>query len=241
MEPLVSVTTSFRRPDLFVPLSVRAITGRTGTAILNRFGTPGIAAWIGYLTACKLNRPEGEIVYASEAEGWALLGLRGHEPDFTLEEFFAFTGKLRKTRKQRSGKLTYVKNQAWERWTKTQKQEAERQRKARTRAQNERDIKRTQAGHPAGHKADLDLELELEGPPQPPLRGGANGSRPLGIKELRKFTGCRATRGSHGAGHIQDVLGTDKPPPDWPHAKPGRAEVEAALQKQHAALPGEPV
>lgn len=151
---------AFRRPDLFVPLSVRFATGKTGSAIQGRYGTEGLAVWAAYLAACKLHRPEGEIVYASEPEGWALLGI-DQPPGFTLDAFFTYTGKLKKTRKQRSGKLTYVICTAWSRWTNAQKQEASRQRKARSRAQTERDIDRdqsvTRAGHAAGHKRDLEV------------------------------------------------------------------------------------
>ena len=41
-------------------------------------------------------------------------------------------------------------------------------------------------------------------------------------------TGCRMTVGSHGIGYVADPLGTDVPPPGWPHARPTRAEVAAA-------------
>lgn len=43
-----------------------------------------------------------------------------------------------------------------------------------------------------------------------------------------RYTGCRRTLGSHGFGFVADPLGTDVPPPDWPHARPTRAETEAA-------------
>jgi hypothetical protein len=143
-----------QRPDIYVPLSVRFHTGRTGTALRKRFGRDGAFVWACYLTACKLNQPAGEISYASEAEGWARLGLDDDPPDFTLSDFFAATGKLRKTKKQRSGKVTYVICTVWERWTKAQKQEAERERKARIRAKSKRDIKRTRSGQGVGHRAD---------------------------------------------------------------------------------------
>ncbi len=216
---------TFRRPELFLPLSVRFASGRTGTALQNRFGLPGLAVWAAYLAACKLNRPEGEIVYASETEGWAILGLRGHEPEFSLQEFFGFTGNLKKTRRTRSGQLTYVVCTPWGRWTKTQKQEAERRRKARLRGQSERDTERTQDGKLTGQESDLEVEVEEE-PPLTPPPGGNRQS--LTKRELRRYTGCRHTRGTHGSGYKHDPLGTDKPPPDWPYDKPTLDEVLAA-------------
>lgn len=42
-------------------------------------------------------------------------------------------------------------------------------------------------------------------------------------------TGCALRRGSHGVQEVYDVLGTDRPPSGWPHARPGRDEVEPIL------------
>ena len=50
------------------------------------------------------------------------------------------------------------------------------------------------------------------------------------------YTGCRRTAGSHGVGFVADPLGTDTPPPDWPHARPTRAEI-AAAERAAAAAP----
>lgn len=72
----------------------------------------------------------------------------------------------------------------------------------------------------------LEVEVEVETPPTPP---GGNGKIHLTAKDLRRYTGCKITRGTHGQGWKHDPLGTDKPPPDWPHEKPTRTEVEAAL------------
>lgn len=79
-------------------------------------------------------------------------------------------------------------------------------------------------------------EERREEPPQtPPQSGGAPRLSPngkLSARALRRFTGCRAVRGSHGASFVRDVLGTDRPPSDWPHEPPSRAQVEAALTKE---------
>ncbi len=43
-------------------------------------------------------------------------------------------------------------------------------------------------------------------------------------------TGCRLGRGSHGASHVYDTLGTERPPSGWPYERPGRVEVEEKVK-----------
>jgi len=63
------------------------------------------------------------------------------------------------------------------------------------------------------------------------------GSRGAGwVEKLSSYTGCRLVRGTHALGHRHDVLGTDRPPADWPYPRPTRQEVLAALAKEEAAL-----
>jgi hypothetical protein len=52
-----------------------------------------------------------------------------------------------------------------------------------------------------------------------------------------RYTGCRRTLGSHGLGYVADPLGTDVPPPDWPHLRPTRAQI-AAAERAAARVPG---
>lgn len=68
-------------------------------------------------------------------------------------------------------------------------------------------------------------------------------------RELAKYTGCKATRGTHSSGWKYDPLGTAKPPPGWTHAKPTAEQIQAALakrgqptasQRQANGQPGEP-
>ena len=79
-------------------------------------------------------------------------------------------------------------------------------------------------------------EKEKE-PPKPPAERGALESIPK--KELRRFTGCRWVRGSHGASYIPDPLGTDRPPDNWPYERPSRREVELALEAASPPTPTE--
>lgn len=71
-----------------------------------------------------------------------------------------------------------------------------------------------------------EVQEQRETPPTPPRNGGA---QKLSQKQVRKYTGCRQTRGSHGFGFVRDPLGTDKPPADWPYERPSKEEVGAAL------------
>jgi hypothetical protein len=91
---------------------------------------------------------------------------------------------------------------------------------------------------PSRARADArsrETETEREPPPTPSADAeGENGRQPLTLtaKELRRFTGCKRVRGSHGLGYKRDPLGTDKPPADWPHEPPTKAEVAAALARE---------
>ena len=55
-----------------------------------------------------------------------------------------------------------------------------------------------------------------------------------------RYTGCRRTLGSHGFGYVVDPLGTDVPPPDWPHPRPTRAQVAAAERAAQQDAPATP-
>lgn len=52
------------------------------------------------------------------------------------------------------------------------------------------------------------------------------------VENLSSYTGCRHVRGEHGFGYVRDVLGTDRPPTDWPYARPTRAEILKALKER---------
>lgn len=81
----------------------------------------------------------------------------------------------------------------------------------------------------AGDRARGEGEKEKEPPQTPPQTRG--GSR-LSPKALRGYTGCIATRGSHGTGWKHSILGRDKPPPDWPHGAPSELEIRVAIARQ---------
>ena len=99
------------------PIDVHVAHGRTGKKLLAKFGRDGLLVWNLYLLACKRNVNEGEFTYHSEQAGWADLGLPyPHTPAFTLDEFFSFTGQLKKTRKTRSGDVVKTLCTSWGDW-----------------------------------------------------------------------------------------------------------------------------
>lgn len=54
------------------------------------------------------------------------------------------------------------------------------------------------------------------------------------VKNLSSYTGCRYVRGEMGVSAKYDPLGTERPPNDWPHERPTRAEVLEALNERSA-------
>lgn len=104
----------------WVPISSTVAHGSTGTAILRKFGRDGLLVWILFLAACK-REGIGSMTFTTEGEAWRLLGVDpADEPfEFTLGEFFAYTGQgLKLTTKSRSGRVTTVgvKPDVWKTW-----------------------------------------------------------------------------------------------------------------------------
>lgn len=205
-----------RRPTPYVPISVSFGTGRTGTAIQERFGLEGLGAWAMLLTAAA---PNGMVVLRHDQD-WQALGV-DVPPSFTLAELLSFLGQRKQTRTTRQGRTHYVEITQWERWNHVKRTELARRRKARSRQESERDTDVTEAGQV--RDPDTDTEEEIDNPPSPP-----EGAETITRKELRRYTGCRVARGSHGTSFVHDSLGTDKPPSDWPHERPTESEVLAA-------------
>jgi hypothetical protein len=222
-------------PDRYFFVDLDFFHKRTCARLLDDLGPYGPLAWLSLVAEAKRSRIPGTVIVTSEPDFWLQLGLAGHDLGFTMNDFLTLTGRLKHTSRTPVGRLTHITLTRYEDWQKDQRRFAERIKKRRTRAQNEGDIDGTGQGTTPGHDTDadgdLELELELVNPPYPP--SGGNGT--ISKKELRRYTGCRITRGTHGSGYARDPLGVDKPPPDWPHDKPTEAEVIAALEKRDAA------
>jgi hypothetical protein len=133
----------------YVPISVDIARSRTGRRLLERFGPDGLLVWILVLCAAKKNPNQGEFVYVTEADGWERLGI---EPaGFTLDEFFAYTGRLHNT-KRVSNEPKTSEIRAWNEWNTSIKRELSAERMRRKRAQKTRNNRRT----------EVEVEVEVE-------------------------------------------------------------------------------
>jgi hypothetical protein len=147
-----------------------------------RFGPAGLVVFIAFLCACKKNQPQGQITFSSEhealhqmrLEGWQLVDGSGDK--WTLEEFFAFTGKHKQTRKNAKGHvITLISTHFW-RWQRQAQRDMAAERQRRSRAKNGRDNERD---HPRDSQRDAtvtDIDIDIDIPPTPSRRFASNGN-----------------------------------------------------------------
>jgi len=88
------------------------------------------------------------------------------------------------------------------------------------------------ASRPAGVPAGLEKRRE-----EPPLTPPTGGNAKISNKELRRYTGCRYVYNGRAEAYKQDPLGTDRPPNYWPHPRPSREEILAALEEREREVP----
>jgi rubredoxin len=158
-----------KRRRQWFPFSAYFAVGEWAAKVKRRFGRDGLLVWACYLAACKRNHPQGQFTYAFEDAGWRLLGLGEDRPDFTLEEFFRFTGQHKKTSKRRSGDVLDIICRDWADWNKDAKRDLDALRNSSKRAEKPGDIPDTierQSSDIATTENDVDVESET---PQTPL------------------------------------------------------------------------
>lgn len=122
----------------YVPLDINIAFGKLGEKLLTRFGNEGLFIWMLLLPAAKKETPQGTFTYTSEPEAWTKLGAIA--TSVTLNEFFTFTGQLKKTRRTCVGRVQHVSIRGWEQWNKVWETEAARERSARKRAETTRTV-----------------------------------------------------------------------------------------------------
>lgn len=144
----------------WLPLYSKVAFSRTGTALNERWGMEGLCTWMLFLAACKREPLEGTFSYTSEPDAWAKLGAQATL--FTLDEFFALTGRLRQTRRTASGRITNVVCTRWGDWNYAVQTEFDRQKKSRKRARNTGDNGRDVQGTDRDSDKDNDKD-SLEG------------------------------------------------------------------------------
>lgn len=107
----------------------------------HEFGWAGVGTWIAFLCACKRSRIPGTVRFLNEADARAQLGILGWElidsqgKEWTLDDFWGFTGRKKQTRRTRRGREMNVTATHWGRWQQdaTRAREAERKRTSRGR------------------------------------------------------------------------------------------------------------
>lgn len=114
-------------------------------ALMGRFGWAGPALFVAFLCTCKRNLAQGKIRYRTEFEALEAMGVadlplldKDGQP-FTLDQFWAFTGRYKQTSRTRQGQSIYVSATGWEQWQKSLNTGYERERKRRWRADSVRD------------------------------------------------------------------------------------------------------
>lgn len=183
-----------RRPTKYVPLSVHFATGRTGTAILEKYGLEGLGVWAAMIAAAKAANPEGQIIFMHDQD-WGAIGLGHHPPLFTLKAFLRFLGQRKQTRQTAHGRVTYVTLTRWKQWNDTKNSYLSSQRSARYRQQTKRDDKRDDSvTHPViqKQKQKEEKELEAERSETTPNSNGLPISHELKITSLLTWIGRHA-------------------------------------------------
>jgi hypothetical protein len=121
-----------KRRRQYVPIGSHVAFSDTGTRLLDKWGPEGLLTWILFLAACKRELRQGVFTYSSEPEGWSKLGATASS--FSLEDFFKYTGRLKKTSRTRRGRVVNVSCTNWEAWNERFNKDREAERKSRKRA-----------------------------------------------------------------------------------------------------------
>jgi hypothetical protein len=180
-----------------------------GGAILERFGTAGIAVWFGFIAACKKNHIEGEVSFASDQEALNVFGLPGvrlvdnEGRPWSMRDFFRLTGRHKVTRTRRRGHVTHIACTRWAQWQHArntrppdgQNRRSDPKNRARLQTESDRDV-------PADTDSDTDSNTPL-----PPAERGDNilrlprpnsrsaGTNPRAVKARQRQTDATVSFG----------------------------------------------
>jgi hypothetical protein len=93
-----------------------------GMALMERFGPAGVVVFQAFICACKTNRPEGQVAFASDQDTLRVLGLetlRLVDNDgygWELKDLWTFTGRMKQTRRTSRGRVQNVISTRWNVW-----------------------------------------------------------------------------------------------------------------------------
>lgn len=140
----------------------------TARKLLEEFGPAGPLVFIALILRAKDGSPPGTFSYPNDPIGWDRLGLPDIDAGFTLDEFFALTGRMKQTSRRRHGRVWDVSITRYAEWQKESRRYEEAVRKASKRAQTTADTKRTPHGTRSGHQGGPRTRTRTT--PKPPLR-----------------------------------------------------------------------
>ena len=165
-----------RRRSRWIAFDASFYDDALGVMIRERFGPVGLVLFSAFLCACKRNVTQGQIVYGSEADALAQMGLpdlqltneRGET--YTLQTFFRALGHHKQTSIRRTGRLTYVTSTKWAKWQEAWGRQVEAEKKSRSRHTNTQDTTPTDPAdtpplprqHTAERLPETDLDLDLD-------------------------------------------------------------------------------
>lgn len=152
------MTTEDARRAQYVPINSNLAFGKTAARLKKKYGRDGLLVWMLSLAAAKRSREQGVFTYTSEAEGWQLLGLDDDPPAFSLDEFFAYTGRGRSTRIVRLGSTRHVFYINWKSWNDQFKKQQQSERMSRKRGGNTR-TSHARSAHVTGTEGEVEGEV----------------------------------------------------------------------------------
>lgn len=139
--------------DRYYHVDVSFMHKTTCAKLREELGREAPLVFLALCAQAKISNPPGTFTYENDALGWERLGFTGWQPDFTLDEFFTVTGRIKQTSRRRHGLVWNVSLTRYGRWQKDGKRQIERERKSRYRAHSARDTGGTPDGTDTGHIA----------------------------------------------------------------------------------------
>lgn len=109
---------------------------KTANKLMDALGNEGALVFLALILRAKDGVDPGTFVYSSDAVAWEKLGFDSRTFNFTLDEFFKVTGRLKQTSRTRVGHRWNVKLTHYEAWQKDSRRYEERAKKSRIRRQS---------------------------------------------------------------------------------------------------------
>lgn len=170
----MSVAPDQPRPRCYIRWDADFLGDDLGAALYDRFGSAGIALFLGFMAACKRNLVAGQMSYGSDGDLLAQVGLPGLRlvnedgEAWTVDEFWTWLGHMKQTRRTRRGRLSHVVATRWTQWQSDWNTAEARERKRRSRGAKARDTSVTETGQVRDESVtQIQIQREIT-PPTPP-------------------------------------------------------------------------